>query len=476
MVIAAALFWTKASTGLSKAEIYAVISLCNLITDPLLLVTLGFSRFTTALASFDRIQVFLSQEEHHDARQKLSVIIENGLPERPESLEKPITSDAQTNSSAVILASVSTRPLESGHQMFHGLNVSFPAKKSSLVIGPVGVGKSTFLKAIIGEVGIYAGHIHVDHDDVAYCGEVPWLQNTTIQKNIVGDYPFMEIRYQSIIEACCLSMDINALPDGNETNVGDLGCNLSGGQRQRVALARAIYSAKPIVVLDNSFSGLDRHTASNMYRNLFGEGGLLRIAETTTIMATNSAEHLQFATQVVVLGENGTAMVQTPDNYANLPPYLSQRQTLDNSISAFGHQPTGDAGAESGGVESRIAQHSEVPTEKQLARQRGDYGMYNAYIKSIGWSRFVRWLLLTAFAVVVTRFPGKLLLQFYNVLQSANELLQLYSSEFGTLKMRVIPNTLLVSQRSTFCQPLHGSWLMGRWKTQRTSLRSLLTQ
>ncbi|CEJ92652.1 hypothetical protein VHEMI08288 [[Torrubiella] hemipterigena] len=405
VVLAAALFWTRASTGLSKAEIYAIISVCNLITDPLALVTLGFSRFTSALASLDRMQTFLRQDDHPDIRETFAKAANEMALEKPAILEKSSESKLHKDGSAIKLVDVSTKPLRSGQQVFRNLTVSFPAKQLSLVVGPVGIGKSTFLKTIIGEVSIYDGHVLVEQDDIAYCGESPWLQNTTIQGNIVGDYPFSDIRYHSIIEACALVTDIDALSEGNETVVGDLGCNLSGGQRQRVALARAMYSAKPIIILDNSFSGLDAQTAALIYRNLFGLGGLLRVSETTTIMTTTMAEHLEFAAQVVVLGEHCTTQVVKPEDYANLPPYISRRRATETSDSESEQFNEDESQPRSRAVQHAMAQEPEVPSEKQLARQRGDFGMYNAYIKSIGWGRYLFWLLLTAFSVVVTRFP-----------------------------------------------------------------------
>ncbi len=96
-------------------------------------------------------------------------------------------------------------------------------------------GKSTLLRAILGEVPIVEGSIKLSSRQIAYCAQRPWLPSGTIKEVIQGATDsFDERRYDEVTENCCLIHDFDTLHDGDETQVGSRGMNLSGGQRQRV--------------------------------------------------------------------------------------------------------------------------------------------------------------------------------------------------------------------------------------------------
>lgn len=390
VIVAAALFWTKASTGLSKADIFAILSVCTLIIDPLASVAFGFSRLSMQLASLDRIQEFLLLPEHVDTR---------------ESDTSRSEKDAEKSGEwAVQILDASTNPTESGEPVIRELTLHIPPSELTLVIGPVGCGKSTLLKTIIGEVNLQQGRILVDDTAIAYCDEIPWLQNTTLKENIVGSYPFVQVRYDSIISACALLPDIQAMKDGHETIVGDDGCNLSGGQRKRVALARAIYTGKPILVLDGPFNGLDMHTATEMYMALFGPTGILRLSSATTIMATADREHLRFASQVVTLTRGKAVMVQAVGDISLETDLQTVKE--DSYSETMSKKQLKPIDNESPDKDSLEAEKGDIiMTEAEITRL-GTKRNHRDYIASMGMWRFVLWLVWTALAVLATRFPG----------------------------------------------------------------------
>lgn len=132
---------------------------------------MAFSRLISAFACFERIQTFLLLPELVDVRQPV------------------LGQVADTNQAprfAAQLVGVSTKPLDSGHQLFHSLNADFPTKELSVIIGPVGSGKSTMLKLLLGEVDVTRGQIPIDKTTIAYCNQTPWLENKSIKENIVG--------------------------------------------------------------------------------------------------------------------------------------------------------------------------------------------------------------------------------------------------------------------------------------------------
>jgi ATP-binding cassette, subfamily C (CFTR/MRP), member 1 len=94
---------------------------------------------------------------------------------------------------------------------------------------------------------------------VSYVSQQAWIQNMTLKENILFGMPLDERRYQQVIEACALKPDLEMLPGGDQTEIGEKGINLSGGQKQRVSLARAVYSNSDVYFLDDPLSAVDAH-------------------------------------------------------------------------------------------------------------------------------------------------------------------------------------------------------------------------
>lgn len=96
--------------------------------------------------------------------------------------------------------------------------------------------------------------------------QTSWIQNATIQENILFGSPMDKERYNEVIRVCCLEKDLEIMEHGDQTEIGERGINLSGGQKQRVQLARAIYQDCDIYLLDDIFSAVDAHTGSEIFK------------------------------------------------------------------------------------------------------------------------------------------------------------------------------------------------------------------
>ncbi|KAF6820210.1 ABC multidrug transporter [Colletotrichum sojae] len=148
------------------------------------------------------------------------------------------------------------------------LSLDFVDGGLNVVSGVSGSGKTTLLLAILGETIKESGYI-TRPKDVAFASQTAWLQNDTIKENILFNSPYEKVRYDRVVDACCLPVDLREMEYGEETIIGENGSSLSGGQKARVALARALYSKAPLLLLDDIFSALDAKTSASLWERCF---------------------------------------------------------------------------------------------------------------------------------------------------------------------------------------------------------------
>ena len=195
---------------------------------------------------------------------------------------------------------------------------------SSIIHGKTGTGKSLLLNAIIGEADVTAGEIqipqaaprsmrnneNVSNDSwiishaIAFVGQVPWIENTSVKEAILFGLPYRRERYLEVLHACALHEDIKVLPNGEDTEVGATGINLSGGQRWRLTFARALYSRAGILVLDDIFSAVDSHVGRHLLN--YGILGPLGDGRTKILVTHHVGLVEQYAAYVIELRGNKT--------------------------------------------------------------------------------------------------------------------------------------------------------------------------
>lgn len=143
------------------------------------------------------------------------------------------------------------------------------------MVGKVGSGKSSLLSSLLGEMNQVSGHVNMN-GSISYVAQQAWIQNETVKRNILFGKELDKDLYDHVIESCALISDLNILPAGDMTEIGEKGINLSGGQKQRISLARAVYSDCDIYLLDDSLSAVDAHVGKHIFDNVIGPKGILR--------------------------------------------------------------------------------------------------------------------------------------------------------------------------------------------------------
>ena len=157
-------------------------------------------------------------------------------------------------------------------------DISFTAEPGQIigVTGPVASGKSTFGRTFLCEYP-YEGSIMYNGCElknaadnertgiISYLGHDPELFNDSIKNNILlGDNKDVN----EYLKAVCIDKEVEAMEQGADTIIGSGGVRLSGGQAQRIALARTLCHKKPVFILDDPFSALDKNTEEQIYNNL----------------------------------------------------------------------------------------------------------------------------------------------------------------------------------------------------------------
>ncbi|CAH8266319.1 unnamed protein product [Arabidopsis lyrata] len=146
-------------------------------------------------------------------------------------------------------------------------DINFKVKKGELtaIVGTVGSGKSSLLASVLGEMHRISGQVRVC-GSTGYVAQTSWIENGTVQDNILFGLPMVREKYTKVLNVCCLDKDLQMMEFGDQTEIGERGINLSGGQKQRIQLARAVYQECDVYLLDDVFSAVDAHTGSDIFK------------------------------------------------------------------------------------------------------------------------------------------------------------------------------------------------------------------
>uniref|UniRef100_A0A674ESQ6 Cystic fibrosis transmembrane conductance regulator n=1 Tax=Salmo trutta TaxID=8032 RepID=A0A674ESQ6_SALTR len=165
-------------------------------------------------------------------------------------------------------------------------------------VPPSNFPQSSLLSAILGELPHDKGVLKVK-GQLTYASQQPWVFPGTIRSNILFGKALHPQKYEKVLRACALKRDMELLPDGDLTVIGDRGATLSGGQKARVNLARAVYQDADIYLLDDPLSAVDAEVGRHLFEQCIC--GILK--NKPRILVTHQLQYLQAANQILVLKE-----------------------------------------------------------------------------------------------------------------------------------------------------------------------------
>ncbi|XDV45214.1 hypothetical protein PO909_013347, partial [Leuciscus waleckii] len=279
-----AVFVTVSKDNILDAEkAFVSLSLFNILRFPLNMLPQVISSIVQASVSLKRIQDFLNHDELD-----------------PESVDK------RNNASeyAVTVVNGKFAWAKQDQVTLDNINVLVPQGSLLAVVGHVGCGKTSLVSALLGEMEKLEGQISI-RGSVAYVPQQAWIQNASLRDNILFGRPYEEQKYRHVLEACALTPDLEVLPGGDQTEIGEKGINLSGGQRQRVSLARALYSESDVFLLDDPLSAVDAHVAKHIFDKVIGPEGALK--GKTRVLVTHGISFLPQVDNILVLVDGGVS-------------------------------------------------------------------------------------------------------------------------------------------------------------------------
>ncbi|CAH2036088.1 unnamed protein product [Thlaspi arvense] len=179
-------------------------------------------------------------------------------------------------------------------------DINFKVNKGELtaIVGTVGSGKSSLLASVLGEMHKTSGHVRVC-GSTGYVAQTSWIQNGTVQDNILFGLPMVREKYNKVLNVCSLEKDLQMMEFGDQTEIGERGINLSGGQKQRIQLARAVYQDCDVYFLDDVFSAVDAHTGSDIFKKCVR--GALK--GKTILLVTHQVDFLHNVDCILVMRE-----------------------------------------------------------------------------------------------------------------------------------------------------------------------------
>ncbi|KAI9658804.1 MAG: hypothetical protein M1831_003830 [Alyxoria varia] len=419
--------------------IFSSLALFNSLRLPLNMLPMVLGQVTDAVSSVRRIQDFLLAEEEKDECAwdpdcKNAIEVQDGTftwersPSKPsdtgevdssknakeakddEKAAKKVRKDhekhmsrEQKNLEKQQHLSQAEKAEEPERKVFTINDLDFSIGRNELVavIGGVGSGKSSLLAALAGDMRKTSGSFTMGSTR-AFCPQYAWIQNASVKENILFGTEMDKTWYNQVIDACGLRADLDMLPSGDLTEIGEKGITVSGGQKQRLNIARAIYYNANIVLMDDPLSAVDAHVGRHIMDNAIC--GLLK--DKARVLATHQLWVLSRCDRIIWM--DGGRVIDI-GSFSNLMANNADFSKLihDNAEAEQREKKKGDEDDE---VDAALdgkkpKKQKKKPTAalmqaEEKAVSSVTWGVYHAYIKSAG---SILWFPVVMFMLILSQ-------------------------------------------------------------------------
>ncbi|XP_039296024.1 probable multidrug resistance-associated protein lethal(2)03659 [Nilaparvata lugens] len=397
-------------SSINAEKVFTVTSFFNILRQTMtIFFPQGIGQIAEAMVSTKRLQKFMMYEEIQNTSYTSAATNNNSEDngKRMNGVDKTKSDNTKENGTSKengpMGVSVTINPKESGEaaivmdkltakwtpdlteNTLNNINLELPHGSLMAVIGLVGAGKSSLLYAILRELPLSSGSLTLNGGRLSYASQEPWLFAGSVRQNILFGEPYDRERYREVTRVCALRPDLEMMPYGDRTVVGDRGVSLSGGQRARINLARAVYKKADIYLLDDPLSAVDTHVGKHLFEDCI----LGYLKNKTRILVTHQLQYLNNLEHIIML-DNGNILAQ--GNYKHIQ---SSGKDLANLMAK--HTESDDSDPTSSHVQRQSSVQSiasslddskmqEEPPETKETRSVGTVGgrVYKSYISATG--------------------------------------------------------------------------------------------
>lgn len=207
------------------------------------------------------------------------------------------------------------------------------------LLGPSGIGKTTILQLILGDLRPQQGQISINGYDISQVqanreklfsvlNQKPFLFNTTLMNNVrLGNEKKSDAEVKKALERVGLKDLVESLPDKYETLVGENGSRFSGGEQERIALARILLQDAPIVLLDEPTVGLDPITENDLLETFFNV-----LSDKTIIWVTHHLQGIKHVDHVVFMNSDKIEMEGAPKDLYQTNEHFKELYQMDQGL------------------------------------------------------------------------------------------------------------------------------------------------